>query len=94
MAEEEYEEPQVDEVQKLKDQLEVAEISQELETAREAMHADRDDADAMAQYKELSQKVADARQAFRTKYPPPVPAEGDAIATPAPVEASGEVHEG
>ena len=94
MAEEEYEEPQIDEVQKLKDQLKVAEASQELEAAREAMHADRTDEAAMAKYKELSQKVADARVEFRTKYPPPVPADGDAIATPAPVDASGGVHQG
>lgn len=81
------------EVEKLSDQLELAKACEVLEKARNTMHANRNE-ENIAEYKAQSQIVSDIRVAFREKYPPPVPEEGDGVATPETVAASGEVHQG
>lgn len=84
---------EVDELQKSRDQLEVAEACAVLEEARDKMHADRSEKN-IAAYKEESNKVSALRVAFREKYPPPTPEYPDGVATPDTVEVAGGVHQG
>lgn len=55
-------------VERLKAELELAEACEELEAAREAMHADRSNEDLVASYQDHSNRVVQLRQAFRERY--------------------------
>lgn len=78
--------------ERLEAELELSKLSDQLEAARERVHRKRVSDDDRKTYRELNVKVAEARAAFRTKYPPAQPAEGDATATPDTVKATGGVH--
>lgn len=54
-------------VDRLKAELKLAELSEKLEEAREAMFEDNNE-ETLAAYKSASKKVADARSAFRQEY--------------------------
>jgi hypothetical protein len=78
-------------VERLRDELALAEACESLEAAREAFHDKRTPA-RVKKFKEESVKVAKLRQAFRTKYPAKPVAEGDGVATPDTVAASAGVN--
>jgi hypothetical protein len=83
------EEVAVTEVERLRDELELAEAAEELEAAREKMHADRTEK-TVAAYKAESEKVAALRQAFRTNFPRIAESGENGVATPDPVRISGK----
>jgi hypothetical protein len=55
-------------VDRLSSELELAKLCEVLEDARDAMHADRSDAKAMAAYNAASDAVASARSTHRENY--------------------------
>jgi hypothetical protein len=77
-------------VERLREELAVAEACESLEAAREAFHEKRTPA-RVKKFKEESVRVAELRQAFRIKYPSKPAAEGDAVASPETVGASAGV---
>jgi hypothetical protein len=77
-------------VARLEAELALAKQAEALEAAREAMHADRSE-ETIGAYKTASAEYAAARTAFREAYPPPPPAEGDAVATPETVTITSKV---
>lgn len=77
-------------VARLTDELALAKLGEVLERARAKMHAHRTPKNINA-FKAASSKFAAKRTAFRLKYPPPEPAEGDAAATPETVGAKAGV---
>jgi hypothetical protein len=77
-----------DEVERLRDELALAEATEKLEAARGKMHAGRTEK-TVAAYREESEKVVALRQGFRTKYPRTAESGKDGVATPDPVRASG-----
>ena len=56
------------ETERLEAELELSKLTDALETAREAMHADRSNAKALQAYKDASTAVANARTAFRERF--------------------------
>ena len=81
-------------VERLRDELALAEAMEPLEKARDAMHADRTPKTVKA-YKAAAAKATEKRQAFRTKYPSQqTSGGGDAVATPDTVKVSTKVQEG
>jgi len=80
----------VADVERLRDELALAEAMEPLEEAREAMHADRTPKTIKA-YKAAAAKAAEARAAFRADYPSVQQSGGDGVATPDTVEAKGTV---
>jgi hypothetical protein len=78
---------------KLEAQLALSKLCDDLEAAREVMHADRSDAEALELYNDLSEQVAKARSDFRTEFPVEVPdyEDADGTAVPEPIEVAGEV---
>lgn len=68
-------------VERLRDELALAEAMEPLEKAREAMHADRTP-ETIAAYKQACEEATAVRQAFRIKYPRVPQSGGDAVATP------------
>ena len=82
-------------VERLRDELALAEAMEPLEKAREAMHADRTPKTVKA-YKAAAAKATAVRVAFRTKYPQGQRSAGggvvgDGVATPDTVKAKGTV---
>lgn len=76
-------------VERLRDELALAEASEELEKAREKMHADRS-SKAVAAYRAASEKVVELRRDFRTRYPRTQQSGRDGVATPETVKATGK----
>lgn len=75
--------------EKLEDELAIAKLVEEYEAIRPIVEDKSTYTDeAMAQYRALNDQIAAARTAFKVKYPPEAPEEGDAVATPEPVQAS------
>lgn len=72
-------------VERLEAELEVAKLAEEYREVRDRVQAQdvpdrtKEDLDKMH---ELSKALQDANVAFKQKFPPPAPAEGDAVATP------------
>jgi F0F1-type ATP synthase membrane subunit b/b' len=84
----------VADVERLRDELALAEAMEPLEKAREKMHADRSPANVKA-YKKAAAKATEARQGFRRKYPSQqTSGDGDAVATPDTVKVTTKVQEG
>jgi hypothetical protein len=79
----------VSDVERLRDELALAEAAEPLEEAREAMHADRSPKNVKA-YKAACAEVTVARQAFREKYPAAPQSGTDGVATPDTVKATGK----
>jgi hypothetical protein len=78
----------VADVERLRDELALAEAMEPLERAREAMHADRTPKTIKA-YKAAAREATAARVAFREKYPPVEQSGTDGTATPETVKARG-----
>lgn len=76
-------------VERLRDELALAEATEKLEAAREKLHAKRDEK-TIAAYKRESDKVAALRQTFRTNFPRTQESGKDGVATPDPVRISGK----
>ncbi len=75
-------------VERLEAELKLAKLSEKLEEAREAMHADRTP-ENIAAYQKWSNKVAAARSEYRTKHRPGAPVgPGDGVASVETVEAA------
>lgn len=81
------------ELEKKRSELAVLELCEQLEVAREAMHDDRSDEGALAEYNRLSNEVAAARSEHRKNFPIEVPdtEDEDGVALVEPVEVTGEV---
>lgn len=79
-------------VARLEAELALAKLSETLEEAREAMHADRNP-DTIADYQEASNAVADARKRFRENYRTEV-GPGDAAPTVDTIGVTAGAHTG
>lgn len=75
-------------VGRLEEELAIAKLQEEYEALRPKVEdkAKQKPAD-MARYRELNDQLAAARTAFKEKYPAGGGGEGDAVATPASVNA-------
>jgi hypothetical protein len=69
-------------VEKLKEELALAELQEAHEVARAKMRGPSPSEDDRAEFRATRDTFAAARTAFREKYPPTPPAPGDAVATP------------
>jgi len=80
------------ETDRLESELKVSKLQDELEAAREAMHADRTNEEAMARYNEASIAVAEARSAHREQFKVIVE-EGDAAPQVDTIQVTAKVEE-
>jgi hypothetical protein len=81
----------VSDVDRLRAELALAEASQRLEAAREAMHADRSDAAKLRAYRRASERVVELRRDYRENHRPAAGGPGDAAPQPKTVRASSRV---
>jgi len=79
----------VSDVERLRDELALAEAVEQLEKAREKMHDDPIEKN-IAAYREKSEAVAALRSAFREQYPRVAESGENGVATPDPVRISGK----
>jgi len=79
-------------IERLRDELALAEAMEPLEKAREAMHADRTPKTIKA-YKAAASQATEVRRAFREKYPATPQSGADGVATPDTVKVKGKAVE-
>jgi len=87
----------VSDVERLRDELALAEAVEQLEEAREKMHdhpsEEAPSKKAVAAYREKSEAVAALRSAFREQYPRVAESGENGVATPDPVRITGKAVE-